>query len=217
MKALIDKPHGLFLLLAGLFAFEVFCVYLLMNGGLIQLLLAADSSYISGTILAIYGLASFHILVVAFDLSQEFESVQRRNSARSAGSRIARFFDMLNQASRSGDESDALLIEALDGRCRQPYRFGYVFADLMLKLGLLGTVIGFILMLGSLVNLNSIDITVMQKLLAEMSGGMKVALFTTLGGLISGVLLNMKYQLLDWSVDCLLDDIREATYCLRSQ
>jgi hypothetical protein len=27
-----------------------------------------------------------------------------------------------------------------------------------------------------------------------------------------GVLLNMKYQLLDWSVDKLLDDVRELTY-----
>jgi biopolymer transport protein ExbB/TolQ len=82
----------------------------------------------------------------------------------------------------------------------------------MLKLGLLGTVIGFIFMLGSLVDLNSIDITVMQKLLAQMSGGMKVALFTTLTGMSCGVLLNMKYQLLDWSVDNLLDDVRERTF-----
>jgi biopolymer transport protein ExbB/TolQ len=87
-----------------------------------------------------------------------------------------------------------------------------VVADLMLKLGLLGTVIGFIFMLGSLVDLNSIDITVMQKLLAQMSAGMKVALFTTLTGMSCGVLLNMKYQLLDWSVDNLLDDVRERTY-----
>jgi biopolymer transport protein ExbB/TolQ len=82
----------------------------------------------------------------------------------------------------------------------------------MLKLGLLGTVIGFIFMLGALVDLNSIDISVMQRLLAQMSGGMKVALFTTLTGMSCGVLLNMKYQLLDWSVDKLLDDVRELTY-----
>lgn len=61
----------------------------------------------------------------------------------------------------------------------------------MLKLGLLGTVIGFIFMLGSLVDLNSIDINVMQKLLTQMSGGMKVALFTTLTGMSCGVLLNI--------------------------
>ena len=82
----------------------------------------------------------------------------------------------------------------------------------MLKLGLLGTVIGFIFMLGSLVDLNSIDISVMQRLLAQMSGGMKVALFTTLTGMSCGVLLNIKYQMLDWSVDKLLDDVRELTY-----
>jgi biopolymer transport protein ExbB/TolQ len=70
-------------------------------------------------------------------------------------------------------------------------------------------------MLGALVDLNSIDISVMQRLLAQMSGGMKVALFTTLTGMSCGVLLNMKYQLLDWSVDKLLDDVRELTYEFR--
>jgi biopolymer transport protein ExbB/TolQ len=79
----------------------------------------------------------------------------------------------------------------------------------MLKLGLLGTVIGFIIMLGSLSNLNSVDITVMQTLLAEMSSGMKVALYTTLTGMLAGITLNIKFNFLDWAVDHLLNDIKE--------
>ena len=79
----------------------------------------------------------------------------------------------------------------------------------MLKLGLLGTVIGFIIMLGSLSNLNSVDITVMQTLLAEMSSGMRVALYTTLTGMLTGIALNLKFNLLDWAVDHLLNDIKE--------
>ncbi|CAD7850225.1 MAG: hypothetical protein [Olavius algarvensis Gamma 3 endosymbiont] len=126
---------------------------------------------------------------------------------------MQRYFSLLRSANGEREEaSGELLIDVLDGRCRGRYRFGYVIADLMLKLGLLGTVIGFIFMLGSLVDLNSIDINVMQRLLAQMSGGMKVALFTTLTGMSCGVLLNIKYQLLDWSVDNLLDDVREQTY-----
>ena len=68
-------------------------------------------------------------------------------------------------------------------------------------------------MLGSLTDLNSVDITVMQNLLAEMSGGMKVALFTTLTGILAGIILNVKYNLVDWAVDHLLNEIRESLAC----
>ena len=101
----------------------------------------------------------------------------------------------------------------LDIRLRSTYAFGFILADLMLKLGILGTVIGFIIMLGSLTDLNSVDITVMQNLLAEMSGGMKVALFTTLTGILAGIILNVKYNLVDWAVDHLLNEIRESLAC----
>ena len=107
------------------------------------------------------------------------------------------------------NESRLSLIEVLDTRLRSKYAFGFLVADLMLKLGLLGTVIGFIIMLGSLSNLNSVDITVMQTLLAEMSSGMKVALYTTFTGMLAGITLNIKFNLLDWAVDHLLNDIKE--------
>ena len=49
----------------------------------------------------------------------------------------------------------------------------------------------------------------MQTLLAEMSSGMKVALYTTLTGMLAGITLNIKFNLLDWAVDHLLNDIKE--------
>ena len=148
---------------------------------------------------------------MAYRLSREIDAVD----AGEAGARrnnVQRYYALLGESAGAADDSGEMLLDVLDGRCRGQYRFGYVIADLMLKLGLLGTVIGFIFMLGALVDLNSIDINVMQKLLAQMSGGMKIALFTTLAGMSCGVLLNIKYQLLDWSVDNLLDDVRERTY-----
>ena len=37
----------------------------------------------------------------------------------------------------------------------------------------------------------------MQTLLAEMSNGMRVALYTTLSGMLAGIILNIKYNLLE--------------------
>ena len=182
-----------------------------------QVLLAEDYSFISRVILAIYLAASLHVMLVSYYLSIESNDLNAGTSAGKLHSNVQRYFSLLQQPSSEGDDSSEMLIEVLDGRCRGQFRFGYVVADLMLKLGLLGTVIGFIFMLGSLVDLNSIDINVMQKLLTQMSGGMKVALFTTLTGMSCGVLLNIKYQLLDWNVDKLLDDVREHTYQVKTK
>jgi len=217
MKSIIDKPFGLLAIFASLLGVELFVFYLLADSGLLPTLLAEDYSFISRVILVIYLGASLHVMLVSYTLSNEHNDLGSGAPGRAGGSNVARFFALLREPAGARDESAELLIDVLDGRCRGKFRFGYVIADLMLKLGLLGTVIGFIFMLGALVELNSIDITVMQKLLAQMSGGMKVALFTTLTGMSCGVLLNMKYQLLDWSVDNLLDDVRERTYQHKNQ
>jgi len=213
MKTIIDKPFGLLSVFASLLGVELFVLYLLADSGLLPALLAEDYSFISRVILALYLAASLHVMLVSYYLSLEGNDLNPDAPQRSTSSHVQRYFSLLRSANGEREEaSGELLIDVLDGRCRGRYRFGYVIADLMLKLGLLGTVIGFIFMLGSLVDLNSIDINVMQRLLAQMSGGMKVALFTTLTGMSCGALLNIKYQLLDWSVDNLLDDVREQTY-----
>jgi len=217
MKLIIDKPFGLLLIFSGLLGIELFILYLLADAGLLQVLLAEDYSFISRVILGIYLVASLHVMLVSYYLSIESNDLNAGTSAGKLRSNVQRYFSLLQQPSNESDDSSEMLIEVLDSRCRGQFRFGYVVADLMLKLGLLGTVIGFIFMLGSLVGLNSIDINVMQKLLTQMSGGMKVALFTTLTGMSCGVLLNIKYQLLDWSVDNLLDDVREHTYQVRTR
>lgn len=217
MKSIIDKPFGLLAIFASLLGVELFFCYLLAASGLLPTLLAEDYSFISRAILVIYLAASLHVMLVSYQLSIESNDLNSDARDGAASSHVGRYFSMLREPGEDQEESGELLIEVLDGRCRGQFRFGYVIADLMLKLGLLGTVIGFIFMLGSLVDLNSIDINVMQKLLAQMSGGMKVALFTTLTGMSCGVLLNIKYQLLDWSVDNLLDDVRERTYRYRAR
>jgi len=217
LKAIIDKPFGLLLLFCSLLGIELFLLYLLLDRGMLQTLLAEDYSFISRAILSIYLLASLHVMFAAYRLSLEIRDLGQPGTSAPGGSHVRRYFELLRRPTGEIEASSELLIDALDGRCRGLFRFGYVIADLMLKLGLLGTVIGFIFMLGSLVDLNSIDINVMQKLLGQMSGGMKVALFTTLTGMTCGVLLNLKYQLLDWSVDSLLNDVREHSFQLEAR
>ncbi|MEM7562661.1 MAG: MotA/TolQ/ExbB proton channel family protein [Pseudomonadota bacterium] len=212
MTSLVNRPFGLMLLFLTLAGVEVFVIYLMLDFGLLQNLIQHDLSYLTRIILGIYLLASLHALRVAYHLSVESLQLSKADMQQDIEGHVGRYWSLLQTATDDREQSPKLLLQVLDGRCRDYYRFGYVISDLMLKLGLLGTVIGFIFMLGSLNDLNSIDINVMQKLLSQMSGGMKVALFTTLTGMSCGVLLNLKYQLFDWRVDCLMDEVRELTF-----
>ena len=74
-------------------------------------------------------------------------------------------------------------------------RYWFV-AETCLVLGLIGTVSGFIIMLGStFTNLDVGDITSMTNALTTMSIGMSAALYTTLMGLLSS--LSIKVQLIN--------------------
>ena len=77
------------------------------------------------------------------------------------------------------------------------YEFGWFCSDVMLKLGLIGTVIGFIIMLSSLSDITTFDVTLLQGVLTTMGSGMGVALYTTLSALVTGVLIAIQYYNLE--------------------
>ena len=81
---------------------------------------------------------------------------------------------------------------------------GWFFAQLLVKLGLLGTVVGFILMLSSITGASSFDPEHAHELFSEMTRGMRVALNTTLVGLLGTMLLGFQYLLLDRAADRLV-------------
>ncbi|RKZ49603.1 MAG: hypothetical protein DRQ58_01555 [Gammaproteobacteria bacterium] len=102
-------------------------------------------------------------------------------------------------------------IEYYESKLKSPHEIGWFTADIMIKMGLLGTIVGFILMLGSVSNLRDFDVTTMQKILSYMSSGMGTALYTTLAGLVCSMLAATQYQMLDRSSDDLIDSIRHLT------
>ncbi len=96
------------------------------------------------------------------------------------------------------------LADILAERARGQHEIGWFISNLCLKLGLLGTVIGFVMMLGSITTMESLDISDVQTLLSRMTLGMGVALNTTLVGLAANVLLGFQYLMLDRGADMLV-------------
>lgn len=92
-----------------------------------------------------------------------------------------------------------------------PQEIGWMFTEILVKLGLVGTVLGFILMLGSVGEIKNVDISSIQRILTNMSSGMQVALYTTLTGLTSSLLLSLQYHWADKTAGKLLHRITDTT------
>ena len=147
----------------------IFAIYLLEERGLIAIFLQGDRSYLSLVIIAIWLMMTIRWLYL-------LRWVQKRQAARD--------FDRFG----AGENRDAMLARWLN--------HGWLAADSVLKLGLLGTIIGFILMLSPIAELKSYEAASLQAALATMSGGMAVALYTTLAGLVAHLLLRVQFQML---------------------
>jgi|TARA_Y100000816_G_scaffold286736_2_gene268334 hypothetical protein len=141
-------------------------------------------------ILAIYVLATVHWFYVALSLDREISSIiePKENTL------IGRF--LLN-TDKNSEKNNLLLIE---DELSNKHSVGYLAVDVLLKLGLTGTVIGFILMLLPIGEIKDFDPEILQKLLSTMSGGMAVALYTTLTGLVTSMILKFQYFVLDSSL-----------------
>lgn len=70
---------------------------------------------------------------------------------------------------------------------------GWMSATWCARIGLVGTVIGFIMMLGGLRGVDFTDVTSTQKVISSMSVGIGVALWTTLIGQICSIILTLQY------------------------
>ena len=97
-------------------------------------------------------------------------------------------------------------IKNIDWRGNQ--EIGWFISDLVLTIGMIGTVSGFLLMLtGAFAGVDLNDEVAMKNVLEKMSKGMSTALYTTLFGLICGGLLKIQYFSLGRATDILVGPI----------
>ena len=161
------------------------------------MIVQSDRSKISIIILSIYVLASMHWFYIAITLVKEIASVSEPTEA----TLIGRYLLQVNTS------SERINLTLVEDELSNKHSLGYLAIDVLLKLGLTGTVIGFILMLLPIGEIQDFDPKVLQQLLSTMSGGMAVALYTTLTGLVTSMLLKFQYFILDSSLSHTLNHI----------
>ncbi|HYW63135.1 MAG TPA: MotA/TolQ/ExbB proton channel family protein [Bradyrhizobium sp.] len=197
----------------------VFAAILLWQYGLVRLMIASDRTYISSIICVLYVASSLHCLwrTLAIareaDASRETALVLDRSAMLSAGDAAAskwrdalppglvsdhiRNLVLKAETRQSGRVDQTLLLRSLADRLRGSNGFGAFASDTLMKLGLLGTIIGFIVMLAPIAGLDATDRAMMKSSMGLMSDGMAIAMYTTLAGLVGSILLKVQYYMLD--------------------
>jgi MotA/TolQ/ExbB proton channel family len=199
----------------------VFGVVLAWHHGLIQLMLASDKTYISAIISVLYVAISLHCLFRTVVISRELDSAQRvyamvhggatgfrvlgadvvtaEGATLPPGQVTGHIRNLILKAGLQGSQrlDQTLLLRGLADALRGPNQFGSFASDGLMKLGLLGTIIGFILMLAPIAGLDAADRSSVRTSMGLMSDGMAVAMYTTLTGLIGSLLVQTQYYMLD--------------------
>ena len=179
----------------------IFGVRILDERGLLAVVLEGDKSQISKVIAGLWIISSIYWLYLSKIISDErnsFENMEFKNKKLL----VSRFFNSLEK-----NEDKDVLINAFESEFEKKISFGVVASDVALKLGLLGTIIGFILMLKPIADLNSTSPEDLKMALSSMSSGMAVALYTTLTGLIVSTLLRIQFHFSATWIISLLNDL----------
>ena len=199
----------------------IFAFVLAWYYGLFRMMLASDKTYISSVIVALYFATCVHCFMRTVVISRELDAAHRiaalvsrgvngykvvgQNVITSDGARLPpgqvtdhiRNLILKSQLQGRHRIDQTLLLRGLADALRGPNQLGSFASDALMKLGLLGTIVGFILMLAPIAGLDAADHVSVKNSMGLMSDGMAVAMYTTLTGLIGSVLLQMQYYLLD--------------------
>lgn len=188
------------LLFTGVVAFAAVMAW---RYGFVRLVAASDRTRIVPVIVVIYLAGCLHNLGRAVVLSREAATTRALREGRASFAAPPRglFGDHLRALAlkaRPGASLDpTLLLRLLAERLSAGLEWGAMTGDILMKLGLLGTIVGFILMLGPIAGLDADDPDAVRAAMRVMSEGMGIAMFTTLAGLIGALLLRAQYAMLE--------------------
>jgi hypothetical protein len=199
----------------------VFALVLLWRFGLIRQMITSDRTYLSSIIALLYVATSLHCLWRTIVIAREGDAAHRTGALIASGSGgldldggavvvegagllpagliAAHIRDLAVKARLQGSRKidQTLLLRGLASRLRGSNQFGAFASDTLMKLGLLGTIIGFIMMLAPIAGLDPSDRATIRSSMNLMSDGMAVAMYTTLAGLVGSILVRIQYYMLD--------------------
>jgi hypothetical protein len=156
--------------------------------GLLTYLFAADRSKITVLIAVLYLAFSAHCLWILVELAREYrralevkaelaQAIVAPPPPRGDGLIDRYMADVIRSREHPGEvEGNAhLLMQSLGASFRRRTKIGTYGTDLLYKLGMLGTMVGFVMMLNSMGDLSNFDVDTLRGALQKMIAGMAVS------------------------------------------
>lgn len=178
--------------------------FVAVTSGALSFVLTNDTTFISVAVLALFVGTSAYCGARARRLSVELMAAQRPERAP-ADSWVRALLEHARSApAEDAAQRDAVLFAALEERIRGPHEVGWFITETLTKLGLLGTVIGFLIMLTALVGSSQLELSAMQGILRTMASGMGIKIIATVVGLLCNMVLALQWLVLDRTADKIL-------------
>jgi len=192
-------------------SFALLVLYVAWLQDWITLVITSDASYLSVAIAVVFAVfwcvSTYRMIAVNREI--------RRFHDREPNSAAGRYFEKLRaKSSRTNGEAidQSMLAGTLQARLLMPVQAVNYVSGVLILLGLIGTVIGFVIAVSGLGDslAGGENLGRVQAVLGQIVNGMGVALFTTLvGSILGGLWLQLHFQMLSRAINGLVVDIVE--------
>jgi hypothetical protein len=195
-----QQAQGLFLLWLAYMGLLWMGAVLLWQHGVWHRLVKADPTGLTLAIVALFVVCSLWAGQRAWSLGLQWSALQDLRDGLSAPGWCA---DYLH--SRAAPACDHGIVQQILGdRAHGPHEMAWWFNGIQLKLGLLGKVIGFSILALELGQMEGFDPQQSAHMLKSLTGGLGIALLTTITGLAGNILLGLQLMRLDRFADALV-------------
>jgi hypothetical protein len=198
--AIERADQGLFLLWLAFMGLLAFATLLLWQAGAWHRLVEADPTRLTIVIVLLFIGCSGWAGRRAWVLGRQRTALDMARHAEGSWSG-----EFLQGTARPGADR-ASWLAVLGERAHGPHEMAWWLNGIQLKLGLLGKVIGFSILALNLGEMNSFDPSQSAQLLKSLTGGLGIALLTTVTGLTGNILLGLQLMRLDRFADALVAD-----------
>ena len=187
-----DPFRYLLLLRFGLFNLAAFALLgMAWTQGWIAQVLLADHTGLSVAIFAVFAVGLALCAAKVWHVSFELNCLRDANACK--GSRATSYLREIQDRSAG---SRAIMASALRAKVFVQIAVVRNIANSLVLLGLIGTVLGFIIALSGVDPQAASDVTAVSPMVSRLLSGMSVALYTTLVGAVLNLWLTVNYQLL---------------------
>ena len=195
-----QRPQGLFLLWLAFMGLLTFGAAVMWQYGLWHRLVQADPTGLTIVIVLLFIGCSLWAGLRCWALGLQWQALQ----AMSPHTGWAH--DYLS--ARAHPHTDkGVLLQVLSDRAHGPQEMAWWLNGIQLKLGLLGKVIGFSVLALELGRMDGFDPQQSAQMLKSLTGGLGIALLTTITGLSGNILLGLQLMRIDRFADGLVAEI----------